>query len=205
MNTGFASLTYLKAQLLAEALRAGTEYDAALTLLGQGVAAQFEDFCNRKFARVVGDTYTVSADRNHLYVPRYPVESVSGVELKTSSADGFLVQPASTIVNTNLESGFVYFSGELGPFWAHLRVTYTGGYWWDITEDGSDSLPSGATAVPEHLRLAWVLQCKEVWNQNDKLGVGLTAEVSKTPTFAKLDLVPQVKSILSGLIRYAIT
>lgn len=209
MNAGLGSLTYLKTQLLAEALREGTAYDAALTAIGQGVAAQFEKHCNRYFARTVSDTFTTSADRPHLYLPRLPVESIASVALKSDPTTGFVTQASSAIINSNLESGFVYFGGELGAYWEQIRLTYTGGYWFDQTEDASDSLPAGATALPESLRLAWILQCKKVWEVSDPLGGHIVPSKENLQlvglSLAGLELVPQAKDILHGFIRYALT
>lgn len=203
MNLGLGNLTELKGQLLAEALRTDTSYDAAITAIGKGVAAQMENYCNRKFGRVENDVYIVSADRAHAYLPRYPVESIAGIDLKTDATDGFVAQTASTIVNTNLESGYVYFGGELGPYWSHLRITYTGGFWFDETEENNDTLPSGATQLPADLKLAWILQCRAVWQAIDKTGMDIIKTGSSSNLI--LDLVPAVKDMLNQFTRYMIT
>ena len=46
-------------------------------VIGLGMAAMCENFCNRDFARVVGDTFISPADRCQFLLPRYPIETVS--------------------------------------------------------------------------------------------------------------------------------
>lgn len=208
MNAGLSSLTKLKQQLLAEALRAGTKYDAALLAIGLGVAAQFEKYCNRKWARVESDTYTCSADRDHVFLPRYPVEDVTELALKTDETTGFEVQ-ASTVINREDSNGYVYWGGFLGPHYGRIRLTYTGGYWWDITEEGNDTLPTGATAVPNDLYLAWILQCRVVWQSIDKLGKDIVNTGSSSQfvsgTLAGLEINAQVKAVLDQYRRFQMT
>lgn len=199
------SLKFLKEQLLAEALRVDTAYDDALQTIGAGVAGQFEKFCNRKFARVENDTATCSADRDHFYLPRYPFETISEVAKQSDAASGF-VALTSAIQNTDPQTGLVFFNSRQGQWWETLRFTYTGGYWFDTSEDESGEMPAGATALPDDLRLAWVLQCKEVWNHNDKLGLGLAGtDPAKKPSFAPLELISSVKEILNAYRRFQIT
>lgn len=207
MNLGLGNLTELKAQLLAEALRAGTRYDAQITALGKGVAAQIENYCNRKFGRVENDTYTVSADRTHIYLPRYPFESVSQVEFKSDETEGWVMQTGNTIVTKNPESGLVFLGAALGPYWTHLRFTYTGGYWFDETEENNDTLPSGATQLPSDLKLAWFLHCKTIWQAYDKLGTDITKTGTPNPasSISAVELSPQVTGLLGQFIRYAMT
>jgi hypothetical protein len=208
MNAGLSSLTKLKQQLLAEALRASTKYDAALSAIGLGVAAQFEKYCNRKFARVAADTFTCSADRDHVFLPRYPVEDVTEIALKTDETTGFEVQ-SNVVISREDSNGMVYWGAFLGPFYGRIRITFTGGYWWDSTEEGNDTLPTGATAVPDDLYLAWVLQCRVVWQAIDKLGKDIVTTGSSsqfgTGTLAGLELNAQVKAVLDQYRRFQMT
>ncbi len=209
MNLGLGNRTELKAQLLAEALRADTSYDDAIDALGKGVAAQLENYCNRKFGYVANDTYICAADRVHVYLPRYPFISISQVELKTDESQGWVVQTSNTVVNQNTESGLVYLGASVGPYWGQLRITYTGGYWFDDSEDGTGSLPTGATTVPPDLKLAWYLQCKKVWEVNDPLGLKILPSKENVQlaglSLAGLEWVPQAKAIADQFIRYAMT
>jgi len=208
VNAGFSSLTFLKAQLLAEALRASTRYDAVILAIGQGVAAQFEKFCNRKFQRVASATFTCSADRDHVFLDRYPLESIAQVELRTDTTAGWVVQ-SGFVLNFDERTGKAYWGYEPAPHYAQLRFTFTGGFWWDITEEGNDELPSGATALDEDLRLAWILQCRIAWQAIDKIGQDITKTGSSsnlvTGTLGGLELLPAVKEILVRFRRMQLT
>lgn len=133
MDLGLGNLTQLKAHLLNEALRSSTTYDAALAALGKGVAARFEGHCNRLFGRVVGGTHECSAARDHVVLPRYPVESVSAISLRETMAAGWVDQGtvSDIIENISESSGLVHFGSQLSALSsARLRLTYTGGFWY---------------------------------------------------------------------------
>jgi len=133
MDLGLGNLTQLKAHLLAEALRSGTTYDTTLAALGKGVAARFEGHCHRKFGRVVADTHECSAARDHVVLPRYPVESVSAISLRETLATGWVDQGtvSDLVENISEAAGLVTLSSPLSALSsARLRVTYTGGYWY---------------------------------------------------------------------------
>lgn len=208
MNAGLSNLVTLKQQLLAEALRATTKYDAQLEAIGKGVAGLLEKYCSRKFARVEDDTFICSADREAVYLPRYPIEDITAVALKADQETGWETQ-TSFVINRNDASGHVYWGSYAGPDYAQLRFTYTGGYWFDETEENNDTIPDGATALPDDLRLAWLLQCRLVWQSIDKLGQDIVKTGSSsqfvTGTLAGLALNDQVKELLGGYRRFQLT
>jgi hypothetical protein len=208
MNLGLGNLTTLKQQLLAEALRSGTKYDAALTTIGKGVGAMFEKQTNRKFSRVAGDTVLCSADRDHFYLPRTPVETITSVEIQTDATTGFTALTGA-VLNSDLKTGLVYFGSAQGHWSASLRITFTGGYWFDDSEDASGTMPGAATALPDDLQLAWILQCRAVWQSIDKTGVDIIKTGANnqnvTGTLASLDLIPQVKEMIASYRRFQMT
>ncbi len=207
MIVGLANLVYLKSQLLAAVLRDGTDYDAPLTTIGKGVATQLENACQRKFARLEGAVEILPADYCQFLLERYPLESISKIELKLTEADGFVEKVINDYVRTiDLKVGIVNLPDgqDAGPWYARLRFTYTGGFWIDDTDDISGTVPEGQTELPADLRLAWVLQCREVWNKTDKSGVGIIegmAEKVKIPSLSEIKLIPQVEQILTDYIR----
>lgn len=140
MNAGLSSLAVLKAALLPAGLVASTDYDAILLAVGKGVAGQMERHCNRLFQRVVDDVFECTADRAHVSLPRYPVESISEVALRETLTAGFVAQ-ADAIENQSLAAGMVYFGAELGGWMDRLRITYTGGYWFP---DAASDVGTGA-------------------------------------------------------------
>jgi hypothetical protein len=170
---GFAYLQLLKNYLLPEQLRTDSDYDAEIQLIGDGVFALFEQQCARQFARTVDATDTCSADRWGCVVSRYPLESVSQVEIRHSAAEGWITlsgQPQ----DYNPSTGWVELGAIQGSDRSRLRITYTGGYW--LAASATDERPVGATAVPGALMLAWLQQCQSVWMRKDKFGEALRSE-----------------------------
>ena len=203
-NLGLGNLITLKRQLLAASLQSKLDYDAVITAIGQGVAAQFEGFCNRKFERIVGDKHVVGADRDHVYLPRYPLEAVTAVEKRVSAAESWITL-TDAVQTWNEKSGLVYLGAVQGHWASHLRITFTGGYWYDTSEDEDGSLPAGATALPADLRHAWYLQCRHAWDSIDKLGSGVKSKPGEMSNLSVLALVPDAKAILDTYVCYAIT
>ena len=215
MNTGFANLDTLKQHLLAPALRAGTTYDVQLADLGLGMAGLIEQFCNRKFSRLENDTAVFPADRCEFLLPRTPLESVSQVEVKILEADGWVTQTDPNFIRAiDQVNGIVDCGpGDAGPYYGQVRFTFTGGYVWETLEPDDaafpSALPAGATSLPPELKQAWLLQCKHVWQTIDPRGVKIVGEGDKNrvvpqQVFGDMDLVPQVKSLISQFIRYSL-
>ena len=204
MNAGFSTLKVLKAHLLAEVLREDTSYDAAITAIGQGVALQFESFCNRKFERME-DAAVFTADREGYVLPRYPVEAISAVAMQFTLAGGYEDQSLSLVQQLNYQSGLMHFGGTLGGSADLVRITYTGGYWWNQNEGAVDALPEDATALPADIQTAWLLQCEAVWDMRDKLGTGIAGAPKAKQALGELELLPLVKQMLQGRIRYQLT
>lgn len=208
MNAGFSNLALLKAQLLPSAMRSGTAYNDVILALGLGIAAAFENHCKRAFFRTVGDTATFPADHIHFILPRYPVESISAVDIKRTEADGWESQTVNDFIKTyDRESGVVYLpdGSDAGSYSDQVRFTYTGGYFWETLEptDGGypTAVPSGSTALPADILTAWHLQCREVWSKMDKLGATIGSAPDAQSHLAELQLVPLVKGMLRDHVR----
>ncbi len=156
MNAGLGTLTDLKTQLLNEALRSATTYDAALLALGKGVATRFDQYCNRKVARLVGAQYVTNADRTKVILDRYPVEVISQIEIRDSLDQGWVDQGAVNNVLFNLreEVGLCEFAGYLGGSYSRIRITYTGGFW--FATDDAVTIKSGALALTAGATIARV-------------------------------------------------
>lgn len=207
MNAGLGNLDGLKKHLLPSGTMAGeTRFDQVITDIGQGAADDMENYCNRKFGRAVGDKVVFQADRSCFMLPRYPVEAVTAVELKYTDADGFTSPGLSLIRSVSLTSGVVYLpeQPDAGPYYAQVRFTYTGGYWFEELEPDDEGYPSAqpasAITLPKGLRLAWLNQCRTVWNAYDKLGAGLVDKPSVQTVIADLDLSPAVKRTLGNYV-----
>lgn len=209
MNLGLGNLIELKRYLLAGSLVVGTDYDAAITSIGKGVAKLFDKYSARIFERAVGTTDQCSADRRVWIVRRYPLESVASVEQRDSMTGGWQALTVNDVIlNRDDGIGLLKFGAMQGTHLSQLRITYTGGYWFDTSEDGSGVLPVGATQLPDDVKEAWLMQCAEVWEKKDKLGTGITGSGGATfvaQLLAGLEMVPMVKSMLYGYTRYQLT
>lgn len=138
MNLTLGTLAELKAHLLNEGVRAQTDFDATIAALGRGVAAQFERHCNRRFARAEDDTFECQADRAHVVLPRLPVENISKLELGTGYEPSWSeITRSSNIEVVDKAAGIVEFVRQIGTRRERLRLTYTGGYWFDESADGT--------------------------------------------------------------------
>ena len=210
MNAGFSNLITLKTHLLAAALRAATDYDTPILNLGLGVATALENFCNRDFARVVGEQEVFPADRCEFLLSRYPVESISFSEIKSTEVLGWVTQTDPNFIRAiQNKSGVVNCGpGDAGLYYEQVRFTYTGGFWWDTSEDNSGTLPTGANLIPNDLKYAWLLQCELTWKMRDKLGTQIADSDGKNrgPTYqlSDLDLAPQVRQMIEPFKRYAL-
>lgn len=203
MNAGLGTLADLKSRLLPPSMQQHTTHDNALLSIGRGVAASFNRFCNRTFPRAEATTCVFSADRDHFFLPRFPVESVSKIEQRDDYASSWVsLALAGVLTEFKEETGLIGFWAPLGPAGSFIRVTYTGGFWVDDTEGGSGTLPTGATALPDDVREAWFLQCERVWGARDNLGQRLASKDAPAPI---QELQPEVRRLLTGFIRYQMT
>jgi hypothetical protein len=208
MNLGLGNLIELKRYLLAAGVVASIDFDAAITAIGKGVARLFDRHCNRIFERGDNITEEFSADRRVWITKRFPIELISSIEQRDTSGvpwTGLVVE--NTILQRDDKAGIIKFGSTQGTHLSQMRLTYSGGYWFDTTEDGSGVMPAGATLLPEDVKLAWFIQCAEVWNKKDKLGKNITKDDATfvSQLLMSLDFVPQVKAILNGHVRYQLT
>jgi hypothetical protein len=212
MDLGLGNRTELKRFLLAASLQSGVAFDRVIESIGKGVAAQFDRFCNRRLARAVGDTFTFYADRRQVVLPRYPVESVTGIEQKDDEETGFIALDSSVMLSIGKENGLVQFGAKLGTYLSQIRITFTGG-WYVVTAEESETgyaaatvVPAGATALPDDVKLAWLQQCARVWELRDKLGTGITKAGGDATfvaqTLGAIELIPMVKEVLNQHRRF---
>lgn len=207
MDLIFSNLSTLKTHLLAASLVAGTDYDTAITALGRGVAGSFEKHCNRSFVRAVAATYDFTADRCHVVLPRYPIETITKVELRETLTLGYVDQGTvnDIILNISEKAGLVQLASALGDWQQRVRLTYTGGYHVNILEPDAmgypTALPAGATALPYDLLFAWLLQCEHVWAQRDKLGTSVAEKAVSDGAVAHVELLPAVLTTLRSYVQ----
>lgn len=203
MNAGFSNLTTLKEQILASSLQAGASFDKLLVSVGLGVASLVDSYCNRKFAYLAGASQIIHGQREHYYLPRYPIVEVTSLEVRYSNADAWEEQEGQPF-QTNPETGLVEFLYTLGARPLQARITWSGGYWFETKEKTEDGFPTaqpeGATAMPDDIVQAWILQCRAAWQAIDKLGTGIATEGSTSQfvsgSLAGMDVIPMVKRML---------
>lgn len=193
MNLTLGTLLKLKTWLLNPNVVAKTDHDAAITQLGRGIAAQFEDYCGRKFSRVEY-TRTLAGHLCNFVLNAYPVEGIPMVENGT----GLVWESAQDDLEKFLpESGVIWLTHTDS---ALRRVTWTGGYWLDETVDNTGECPAGATALPEALHFAWLQQCAHTWSKRQKLGVPANSTISTAEVTQAL--LPDVQATLAAYRRY---
>jgi len=212
MDLGLGNLSVLKSFLLNPALASQSVYNDAIIAIGRGVAAQIDKYCNRRIARLAGAIEEFNDDRRHFFLSRYPIETITTLEVKTSDTQGWIAQPADAILVSAYVTGFIQFGGLLADYPGRARVTYTGGYYYVILEPTDSgypaTVPTGSTALPGDIRMAWLQQCARTWEIRDKLGINVAkpADITvATQSLGALELIPQVKELLLGHKRYMVT
>ncbi|MDE2019399.1 MAG: hypothetical protein KGJ13_03560 [Patescibacteria group bacterium] len=223
MNAGLSNLAFIKSQLLAAALRASTDYDAQIQALGLGITSQMERYCNRKFMRTVGAVDVFPADRVQFLLTFSPVEIVTGAAVKQDETDGFINQlnnPEPFIRIIDYNNGMVDCgSTDVGKEWQQVQFSYTGGYFWEQQEPTINgvanpayptAVPATAFLLPNDLLLAWILQCKYVWQIFDPLNTKIAAGQESGPraiaqqVMGDLDLLPAVQKMIAQYVRYGL-
>jgi hypothetical protein len=171
-----------------------TRDDVLLNRFLRHASTRFEMECNRKFDRLENATDQFAGDTSDLIVTRYPVETVTAFELKTSERTGW--EALSDVDYLLQPGGVIRLAQILGAESQLLRVTYTGGYVLP-----GDAPAAGQTALPDDLEQACVEQIAFWYQRREQLGIvnisgeGGTIKLPNNP-----DLLPQV---LAALKRYA--
>lgn len=156
LSAGFATTTYLRSRLMPSEASGESEWDAAVAALGQSVAAMFDRYCNRSFARAENAIEKFSARAAAWTLSRFPVEEIDTVELL--DPDGTTDPLAADDWWLDEKSGLLETETIAGTARQKIRITYTGGYWLD-PRDGT-AKPADATALPADVLEAWVTQCQ---------------------------------------------
>jgi hypothetical protein len=171
------------------------------------VARFFDVKCNRNLAYQINDTQVINGDRPHYCLPRFPIavnnDARQSPQISAVNMRYFLTDAWTSIIgepiSCNPSSGMVYFGYSLGRVPLQVQITWTGGYWFDTSDDNSGVLPPGATALPSDLQGAWLLHCAEVWKMIDRLGVEVSRDASKWPS--QLGIPPLVQMTLNQYTR----
>jgi hypothetical protein len=177
-----------------------TADNTLLTNMIKHASGRFTKECNRIFDRGAGVTFEFRADEMNVRPDRYPIEAVTGFELKTTEAEGwvavtsapdYLIGPAKNIIEMASPIGS---SRELG------RLTYSGGYVLPGTTPDT-----GQTALPDEIEQSCVEQVCYWYANRNRLGLtSVSAEGGSVQNFGKLDLLPHVLAVLKKYERWAL-
>lgn len=209
MKCGLTNLETLKQHLLEQELMSDARFDPTIAAIGNAVAGMFDELCNRKLAYDAQAVASIAADCDFMVLPHYPVVEIASVEVKGAGESEWTAM-ANEPLMCNDQSGLVYFSGQLGGNRDLVRVTYSGGYWFETLEPGEDGYPSaqpdGAVELPGALRGAFLVQCEQLWQTHDRLGTGVAGGDGSqflNTRLSTLELVPLVKETLKRFVRYS--
>ena len=164
-----------------------------------------EAYCNRAFDRKEDTEEVFNANRSFLSLKRYPVESITTIEQADNDTQDYESIELSGYSTYKYYKGgiidFGYFQGADG---STVKVTYTGGYWWETKEpldnDYPSTKPSGATEIPADLLLAWASQCQRFLDESGS--VNISAFDGKESPKANLTLLSGMHEILDRYVRY---
>jgi hypothetical protein len=208
-DCGLGTLGELKRFCITASMSGQGTFDTTLTLIGRGIAKLFNDALGRRLKREVGVMEQFSFARTNLVSIHAPLETVTKMELKYTEAEGW-VDLTSGLPNCliDYDEGIVRVPADFWPISAQFRyntpgiwrLTVDGGYWYDPTDDGTGTLPTGAFELPPDLKLAWLLQSQHLFINGDSLGISWSpaGEVHDTrKSLANVKFIPLVQTTLS--------
>lgn len=206
-NLGLGTLNDMKASILPSAVVADTQFDVLLQEIGKGVAAAFENHCNRELGYSATATFECGADRSRISLPRFPIVSITSIEQRDTIADGWTALTVNDAIRNRydaaglLELGFV--PGDGG---SRLKVTYAGGYWFETKEPADIGYPTtqiaNTTALPADLKSAWLTQSAHHFQQRDLMAQQGVLGKAK-PDLTQIKLLDTVVEMLRPYIRFA--
>jgi hypothetical protein len=196
LPAGFTTLAYLKAQILPAAMVEETDYDDRLEEIGKGVAGRMNRATSRSLERGVSVVEEFDALAFAWVLSRYPVESITSVVVKDT--DGSTSALASADWKLSKKSGLIQIQGSAGTRLESVVVTYTGGYWLD---DGG-SLPSGATAMPEDLIQAFIMQVQATCEHREIFRTVALRKEDRAASEAKLPDLKLIDEVVEALAPY---
>lgn len=173
----YCQLTDLKSRLGITS----TGDDAAMTKVIQAVSEAFDGYCDRKFTRSESASMFWDADAREIPLDRYPVESVTGIDLRLHARSPWVRQT----VDYEIRNGCVLaLASELGDPGQIVRVRWIGGYVLPGTTPGY-----GETALPADIEQAALDQSASWWENRHTLRTATVdpgARVSRQTVHAAL-------------------
>ena len=188
-------LSTLKARLGLETF--DTTDDTLLTNILKHVSARFAADCNRIFDYGEGLTYEFPADEIGIFVDHTPIEAVSEFALKTTEAEGWIVQPEVDYLLAPKKT-MISLAKRLGTSRQLGRVTYAGGYVLPgATPDGNQ------IALPDEIEQACLEQAAYWYQRRTQLGLlSISSDAGIVQQFQSSDLLAQVVAVLMHYERW---
>jgi len=168
-----------------------TTDDILLTNIIKLVSARIAAECNRRFEYGADLTFEFPGDEIGLFVDHPPIEVVSEFALKSSEAEGWIVQHDVDYL-LSPKKIIVSLASRLGTCRQLGRLTYTGGY----VLPGST--PTGnQIALPDDIELACVEQAAYWYQRRTQLGLlSISSDAGLVQEFQSPDLLPQLTAVV---------
>jgi hypothetical protein len=194
--TPLTQLTTLKSRLGLEAF--DTTDDALLTSALRGLSQRFENECNRSFERQTGATFDFRACETELRVDRFPIEAVTGFALKTTEAEGWVMDFPAPDYFISPSRSIIQLESPIGSYRQLGRVIFDGGFVMPGNPVGADQ-----TALPDDLEQSVIEQVAYWYQRRNHLGlVSVSGDGGSIQQFRSLDLLPNVQSVLRAYERF---
>jgi hypothetical protein len=171
--------------------------DTLLTNYIKHASGRFARECNRIFDRAAGATFEFHAHEREIAPDRYPIESVTGFDLKSNEAEGWVAQSnVSYLISPSL--CLIQLAAPLGACSQKARVTFTGGY----VLPGA-TVSAGQTPLPDEIEQACIDQVVYWYQNRQRLGLLSTSgEGGSSQQMKTLDLLPHVAAVLKKYERW---
>lgn len=188
-------LSTLKMRLGLEAF--DTTNDILLTNVILQASARFACECHRVFDYGAGLTFEFPACEKGIRVDRPPVQAVSQFDVKTSEAEGWVVQTDVSYLLSPARA-VITLAKPLGSSTQLARVTYTGGFVMPGTTLGVNQV-----ALPDEIELACLEQAAYWYQRRAQLGLlSVSSDSGLVQQFQTSDLLPQVKAVMRRYERW---
>ncbi len=165
--------------------------DALLTNILKHVSARFAVECNRVFDYATELKYEFRAEELFIVVDRPPIDLLSEFHLKTTEAEGWVLQSSVDYLISPAKS-VIELAEAIGSQGQIARVTYSGGF----VLPGNT--PSGSQrSLPDEIEQACIEQVVYWYQRRAQLGLtSATNDAGVVQQYQSSDLLPQARAVL---------
>lgn len=191
----YCTLSDLKTRLNID--QADTTHDARLNQLINIASTLADRYANRVFEYDGQAEDIFDADEREIVVTRYPIESVSEVQVRDDVTDAWSIADVSIEVPLLGKAGVVHFNPSPGIPGQLARITYSGGF---ILPDQTPQ--PGQYALPEDIQYAVCEQAAWMWENQFALRMtDRSAESAAASADRDIALIAISRSILDSYKR----